>query len=1627
MKKIILLFAAMIVAATTWGQTGTDGANDICLSGGLFFARNLQGDTIWYANGLMCETNWSSTTMESDCFQATYCYTREADGLINIYRKRNIYVWSEASGLTATEQRLLMDSGYGDVWAYENSSVVESSTDLLNPQIRIYASAKKAIYLWENPRIMLTIENENAGTSLESVLSKQYGAANKFPAGTRFTITTDDPTLLKKDMQFASQSASTPPVVVDLVGGTSDYSRGACNYLTMTDNMMSFVLPNETPIVSFIVEFYVYEEGNTPVKDESLYKELMESVNVLEMDVNTALGRMTGMESWHTAYASELMNGVYLEGLRMDIQTYADAGTLAENESYIRTMLADKRTKYELIVNAYDKTVADINVYGTYTSFYPEGGIVIASIYGEIHEYRNGDTGKYYLDKEYTIEKNYYVQIDEKGNYVIYYSFELNGETKSDMETSIMGYAVSYNDYYGITGGGGTTEAIPVTSFYESFNACNAQGGNDGLFNNISGTPEVKSDYTWTVENAYGANQCIRVGSSKSAGKVITPVIAGSPEGVTTLSFTAAPWSSSSTTTSSETKLMIWMYSTDGEMMFNFDVLLEPGAMKTYTVQLPNASYNNPNFRLTFTTPEGSSNTRFFLDEVKTSVRPVETCGAYGMILYEEEDKTIPSFQIDTTKAKKTFFLNEGEFGADGSFYASYEYCYGWGLADEQGTAYIFGHNAQDFSNMEVVFKGTGMVVPIGDYDQFLALKNASNDDQLRKENEEVYETLTGLYDEVVALGDGYMREMEKEEVYTDVADEYIRQLKHKMDSLDGILYMMQDLLDSLALVDAQYNIIGMINAKRGEINTVWTYYQQALREAIANKEALRDANKQLFDSLHNELNYFYQEWQRCQDSLLLLGSGHPVIYSQFVKEFERVQMHVQNISQSMSEELEALTLIDNRDYYYSNISRAMDNMQQLMASFHEAIAKAIEEDQKMEDENGTIFDAVKAAEREVMQALDSTKQVIENLFMETILFDEQFDNITHSSVHIPGIAIARERSLNLWNDCHDAAMQAMADSVIIAMKDELLVRINNTTKYMTTLQNKIYVNIEAYDSAQVKYNALGQLITTVANATIYNESYMLAYAKLVNQYTELLAPVYAEYENYSDTLALYNANLLFDEVDYMSPIDKIRKFMEQFNGNFTLSKEEAAAAALLAEHVDLDALHEAWEVVTGGDLSFTHVDEKDAENTMVFTASSATSGVSSTEVQPGGSLAIESQTMLTTLTFEVPADLVSTITASTGSIHVESPVAQAMRRSMSKVAPIPTRTVTWTGEAYNVQFYVPDSEPAPFEFVDVNVDCEPIPVTMEVNFEWKWNTFICPFEVGIDNKNVDAYIVTGVEEVGTTGKYVVTKTVVKDVIPANTPVLLHAEDGLATVVSGVAKGPKPLYKAGALNGSSTEEPEFDEGYILNLDFRTGETTFQHANNGSAMDYSAYLAYGLVAEVIHINATDIYSSEIAEYNEYRNGVVEDAEDKVLSTDTDPIRTTIEAAVTELKAREYVTVMTLEANEEALDDIYDAMSLSVAKQRAINRLHEAAGQNPSAAISDIVAAYAKSINNAGSEILVNYYLNQALIEILNAQQNISTSLDEMEQGGTQLYKSLENGMLYIIRAGKRYSVMGETVE
>lgn len=143
--------------------------------------------------------------------------------------------------------------------------------------------------------------------------------------------------------------------------------------------------------------------------------------------------------------------------------------------------------------------------------------------------------------------------------------------------------------------------------FTETFDNCAGKGGNDGIWANISGNKDLSDDYTdnagWVGTKATAGSKCAIMGTSKAAGKIISPSISGI-KGDATLKIKVGAWKDDGT--------KIKLSTSNGTLEANTATISNENFAEI-TLYITNITAD---FKITFEANSASKN-RFFLDEVK--------------------------------------------------------------------------------------------------------------------------------------------------------------------------------------------------------------------------------------------------------------------------------------------------------------------------------------------------------------------------------------------------------------------------------------------------------------------------------------------------------------------------------------------------------------------------------------------------------------------------------------------------------------------------------------------------------------------------------------------------------------------------------------------------------------------------------------------------------------------------------------------------------------------------------------------------------------------------------------------------------------------------------------------------
>lgn len=133
-------------------------------------------------------------------------------------------------------------------------------------------------------------------------------------------------------------------------------------------------------------------------------------------------------------------------------------------------------------------------------------------------------------------------------------------------------------------------------------------GGNDDLWKGTAAGKATDASLFdnsgWTIENAYGGNQCIRLSTTKKLGSATTPEL--NLSGDATLTFRAGAWNAKNEKTTINVTI-------EGGTLDQTSVELTKGAFTEYTLHITGGTAGA---KITFAASDASNN-RFFLDDVK--------------------------------------------------------------------------------------------------------------------------------------------------------------------------------------------------------------------------------------------------------------------------------------------------------------------------------------------------------------------------------------------------------------------------------------------------------------------------------------------------------------------------------------------------------------------------------------------------------------------------------------------------------------------------------------------------------------------------------------------------------------------------------------------------------------------------------------------------------------------------------------------------------------------------------------------------------------------------------------------------------------------------------------------------
>ena len=250
---------------------------------------------------------------------------------------------------------------------------------------------------------------------------------------------------------------------------------------------------------------------------------------------------------------------------------------------------------------------------------------------------------------------------------------------------------------------------VETNFFYESFDAYNGTGANDGLWSgsiaNTSWNAAFSDNAGWiSMGNVRMANKCVRIGG----GSITTPHL-GITEASVGLSFKAAAWDEAEEMTTMRVTVKDQGKIKIGETEYtDYDFSIVKGSWSTLSAKVIGA---NTDTRLTFES-QGSRN-RFFLDEVKLfTVTARDDTPIHYTVTYDANTGAgeVPSDATDYND--QTNFIvtvaDRGELTKTGHSFN------GWNTAaDGSGTAYMEGDTFVINNNITLYAQWTPIVYAI--------------------------------------------------------------------------------------------------------------------------------------------------------------------------------------------------------------------------------------------------------------------------------------------------------------------------------------------------------------------------------------------------------------------------------------------------------------------------------------------------------------------------------------------------------------------------------------------------------------------------------------------------------------------------------------------------------------------------------------------------------------------------------------------------------------------------------------------------------------------------------------------------------------------------------------------------
>ena len=204
----------------------------------------------------------------------------------------------------------------------------------------------------------------------------------------------------------------------------------------------------------------------------------------------------------------------------------------------------------------------------------------------------------------------------------------------------------------------------PNIVFYESFDKCDGTGGNDGKWSGNIATKDLVTkmfdENEWINHGkVYGANKCIRIGTSDVVGSVTTKKIACKGDAV--LTFKAGAWNGKKTIGAVVVTITNGNLSYNGKEAISQTIDIPNAAFGEFTMNIVGASEG---MTLKFATATSEGN-QFFLDEVKVIATKSEQVESVTLTEGNNDDVIIAA----ASAGKPCNVTLERTMGADGGWY----------------------------------------------------------------------------------------------------------------------------------------------------------------------------------------------------------------------------------------------------------------------------------------------------------------------------------------------------------------------------------------------------------------------------------------------------------------------------------------------------------------------------------------------------------------------------------------------------------------------------------------------------------------------------------------------------------------------------------------------------------------------------------------------------------------------------------------------------------------------------------------------------------------------------------------------------------------------------------------------